>query len=412
MFKSKKNRDSALLIFMGLVLILFLIYLFFPAGDREKSVELTDRSQKKKKVLTENPISNEIQTGEIVETPEKFLKDVKNELISIQEVIASGDSPFFPPPADSLEELFRSEKKWDTKRSFDKILKFRFRDVGKIFDVDFPEKVENSAKFDIYIALFLISANNEMINAGSADWTLEELSNNTNFKPYSLINFEVQEDYQTIPLYFYTALYVKKDPVFPPPEEIRHFFKQLDIIRDLSPGQTVNSIKTLSVYSEEIKNFSIFWKEYDPLDPDDTGIYRGVKTTVQKWIKYKFIIYPGNSDLAWIKHLVTSDRGEFELEDLEISEEIAGEKRIARNIFYSKNLSKFIVIIDDPVIFSVNGQVDRIFKSRIEEIKKSFIRIDMLDRYRDKKKFKNQLLEFGKYLYGIKDLFLKNFCVC
>lgn len=403
MFKNKKNRDSALLIFMGFVMIVFLIYIFSPNGDKTK----TEKTQSKSFQNHKNSKAFIRQSSESngTKNTETFLKDVKDELIVIQDLITSGESPFFPPGTEKLEELFKTRAEQGKEVPFEKILRFRFRDLDKIFETDFLKSIKNSEKFDIYISLFLLQANKEMIATQSSGWTLKELSENAILKSYKIINFEIQEDYQTIPLYFYTWLFIKKDPIFPPSTETIDFFNKMKKIKDLSGGQILNSLKNITSYSQELKNFSIQWTEYDPLDPDDTGNYKGVKFKVHSWINFKFIVFPGENEKTWIKDLIKSDRGEFELKDLEISEEIPEGKRIVRSILYSSNLSKFIAIIEEPVIFSTNFLIDKLLKDKIEGLKKNFIEVDMLNRYRDKKKFTADLMKFGKYIYKIRPVF-------
>jgi len=388
---------------MGLVTIIFLIYMFFPSGNNDLLQNNTNNETPTGK-RGENPKINNEKKNESDDLP-MFLQNVKEELKSLQERIASGDAPFFPPRTEKLEEMLTSKKIWDKNNSFEKILRYRFVDINRIFDSEFIISLNKREKFDMYIALFLLRANNEMIVSQSSVWTMKELLKNSSVEAYKFIDYEVQEDYQSIPAFFYASLFIKKDTFFPPSLESLNFFSKINKIKDLSPGQIINSLRSVASYSSEIKNFTVEWREYDPLDPDDEGVYRGEKWNMQSWLKFRFIIFPDRNNNRWIKDLINSDRGAFELEDLEISEEVPVEKRIARFILYSTNLSGFIVIIDDPVLFSVNSQVDRIFKEKRLEIEKDFTKIDMLDRYRDKKKFKKELRAFGKYIYKIKDLF-------
>ena len=100
MFKSKKNRDSALLIFMALVMVGFLLYLFFPSspdGDTERKIPVKKNSGGKQPV----------QKTEAFEEELNIFTNTRGILIDYFNGINTGDRSIGEIPEDRIEKELR-----------------------------------------------------------------------------------------------------------------------------------------------------------------------------------------------------------------------------------------------------------------------------------------------------------------
>ncbi len=401
MFKSKKNRDSALLIFMALVIVAFLLYLFFPSKGKTEGKEKNPVSHIKK-------IPKQISDNKVEVVEENKFAELRDLLKTYFNEVNTGDRVISRIPSEKLEEVLRSVLMEKFSEEIGRSLKYRLRDIDRALDVFKDSEISDIEKFDMYIALFLIKAANEDIIGRSINFTIDEIKSLLNLKHYKLINNEATENYQTIPVIIYADMIVNKTDIFSPGKGVIFFSKILTHIGDISPMQHINSIKDIFDISAEIRRFSFSWVEKDALDPDDKGNYKNVPVKRRRFFKLQYLIFPDpgkGGDLTWLKELVNADNGVIELSDIKVADETPGENYSAKSIIYSESTSRFIFVMDTPSFVSERGYVSIMMKEKINRLNSENIIIHFAEKLYSKKEFKQKLGKFGKFLYSIKSVF-------
>ncbi|MEN8153317.1 MAG: hypothetical protein ABFR75_04785 [Acidobacteriota bacterium] len=402
MFKSKKNRDTALLFFMALILILFILYMIFPPGENEsKKMNIADLPVKDKvKKINSGP-------GEIVNASD-ISEPLREELNNIFNNISSGKTEINIFPVSGISSILAGLRMDKEGCSMEKLLRYSFRDIWQITTADCGEEINNSERFDIYTALFLNRLNKDNIFDRLFNSTTNEINRFINLTPYDLINNEIVEDYQLLPVMVYSTLIIRSLDIFGDPESGNNLLLALNKIKDLTKSQYLNSIKDILSSSRGIKKYTISWTEYDPIDPDDKGMFKNVVTDTNTFFKYNFFTFPDNTRPAsniWINELADADNGSIELRELKIVEETPGERLTARSIFYSPNISRFIVIMDSPAPLLKGKYILKLYREKTDEILRNYISINFSEKISDEKKFRKKLLKFGKYLYRNRSIF-------
>lgn len=401
MFKSKKNRDSALLIFMALVTVAFLLYLFFPSDSK---------TGKKDKIPVKHIVTNSKQTTEnkVEKTSENKFGELRDIFRTYFNEVNTGDRVIGRIPSEKLEEILRNELKEKFSEEIERSLKYRFRDINRAIDVFKDTEISDIEKFDMYIAFFLIKAANEDIISRSINFTIDEIISLLNLKHYKLIKNEAVENYHAIPVLIYADILIKKADIFSPGKEIIFFSKILTDIGDISPMQHINSIKDIINISTELRRFSFSWVERDALDPDDKGIYKNVPVRRRKFFKLQYLIFPDpgkGGDITWLKDLINADSGAIELADIKIADETPGENFSAKSIIYSESTSRFIVIMDSPSFVSERGYISIIINEKMSRLNSENTIINFAEKLYSKKEFRKKMNNFGKFLYRIRSVF-------
>ncbi|MCK4889148.1 MAG: hypothetical protein KAS97_04395 [Candidatus Aminicenantes bacterium] len=401
MFKSKKNRDSALLIFMALVTVAFLLYLFFPSNGKTGEKDKIPVKHIKKN-------SEQISVEKVEERVENKFGELRDIFKTYFNEVNTGDRVISRIPSEKLEETLRSVLMEKFSEEIGRSLKYRFRDINRAVDIFKDSDLSNIEKFDMYIALFLIKAANEDIIGRSINFTTDEIMSLLNLKHYELINNEASENYHAIPVIIYADLLIKKTDIFSPGEEIILFSKILTDIGDISPMQHINSIKDIFNISTELRRFSFSWVERDALDPDDKGSYKNVPVRRRKFFKLQYLIFPDpgkGGDLTWLKDLINADSGAIELSEIKIADETPGENYSAKSIIYSESTSRFIFIMDSPSFVSERGYISIMMNEKMKRLNSENTIINFAEKLYSKKEFRKKMNSFGKFLYRIRSVF-------
>jgi len=401
MFKSKKNRDSALLIFMALVMVVFLLYLFFPsASENDKNGNV--------------PVKK-VKSGRSHVEKQKLIKEDKSSFANLREIfrgyfnsVNTGDRIITNIPADKIDEELRRLFGEKYSEEIGRALKYRLRDLDRAIDVFKDTELSDRDKFDLYTALFLIRAFGEDIIGRSLNFTLGEIKELLNLKHYSFINNEATENYQTIPVIIYADILIKKVDIFQPGEDIAIFSKMVDKIGDITPMQHINSLKDIFSFSKELRKFSFSWVEKDALDPDDKGEYKNISIRRRKSFKLQYLLFPDpekGGDNTWIRDLVNADNGSIELADLKIADETPGENFSAKSIIYSAGTSRFIIVMDSPSFVSERGYIAIMLNAKMKRVNSENVVINFAEKLYSKKEFRDKIGNFGKFLYKIRSVF-------
>ncbi len=401
MFKSKKNRDSALLIFMALVMVAFLLYLFFPSSSE---------NGKNGKV----PVKK-IKSWKSHVQKQELIKEEKSSFTSLREIfrgyfngVNTGDRTITDIPADKIDEELRRLLGEKHSEEIEKALKYRLRDLDRAIDVFKDSELSDRDKFDLYTALFLIRASGEDIIGRSLNFTSEEIKALLNLKHYSLINNEATENYHTIPVIIYANILIKKADIFQPGDDIAVFSKKVSKIGDISPMQHINSLKDIFSFSTELRKFSFSWVEKDALDPDDKGEYKNISVRRRRSFKLQYLLFPDpgiGGDNAWIKDLVNADNGSIELADLKIADETPGENFSAKSIIYSAGTSRFVIVMNSPSFVSERGYIAMMLNEKMKRVNSENVVVNFAEKLYSKKEFRTKIGNFGKFLYKIRSVF-------
>ena len=300
MFKSKKNRDSALLIFMALVMVGFLLYLFFPSSSGSEN----NRKIPVKKLKSGGQTA---QKNEVVEQEESLFTNIRIILREYFNGVNTGDRTISEIPVDKIQKELRRSLEKNYSAEIERALKYRLRDIERALDVFKDSELSDHDKFDLYISLFLIRTGGEDIIGRSLNFTSDEVKLLLNLKHYSFINNEATENYHSIPIIIYADILIKKADIFLPGEEVMLFSQKLSDIGDISPMQHINSLKDIFSFSKEFRKFSFSWVEKDALDPDDKGEYKNIGVRRRSSFKLHYLIFPDpgdGGDYTWLKDLV------------------------------------------------------------------------------------------------------------
>ncbi len=400
MLKSKKNRDSALLIFMALVTIIFLLYIFFPSGEKKPDKGDNIRN-KKNSDLQSTPDIN-------VEGSETIFSEIRSLLKTYFMEISTGDRSLLLIPDEELEGHLLSKVKGEQLKIIEKSLKFRFRDLGQALDSFKYLNYSDKEKFDLYISLFLIRIKREGIIERAENYSSDEAVKILDLDPYTFIGNEVDENYRSIPIIIFSEILIKRTDIFSPGNDIKIFLMKLSPISDISSMQYVNSLKDILNISSEERKFSFGWVEKDPFDPDDKGIYKNVNIIRRGFFNQKYINFPGvqsSNAMVWIRDLLRADSGTIELKSLKITDETPGENYSARSIVYSETTSRFTIIMDSPSVVTENGIIALMINEKMRRLKNENTIINFSEKLYSKKDFEKKLIKFGKFLSGIKSVF-------
>ncbi|MEN8154728.1 MAG: hypothetical protein ABFR75_11980 [Acidobacteriota bacterium] len=401
MFTSKKNRDSALLIFMALVMVGFLLYIFFPSGPG---------SENKNKV----PVKK-IKSGKSLVQKKDLVEQSKNSFTALREIfrgyfngVNTGDRTITDIPSDKIEAELRRLLELEYPEEIGRAMKYRLRDLDRAIDVFKDSELPDIDKFDLYIALFLMRSAREDIIGRSLNFTLDETKSLLNLKYYSLINNEATENYHAIPVIIYADILIKKADIFLPGEDVIAFSKMLSEIGDISPMQHINSLKDIFYFSKELRKFSFSWVEKDALDPDDKGEYKNIAVRRRRAFKLHYLVFPDpgkGGDNTWLKDLVNADSGSIELSAMKIADETPGENYSAKSIIYSTGTSRFIIVMDSPSFVSERGYIAIMLNERMNRINSDNLVINFAEKLYSKKEFSEKLKNFGRFLYKIRSVF-------
>jgi hypothetical protein len=400
MFKRKESRDTVLLVFMAVVTIAFLLYIFFPSG---KGKEKTNDNKNQK------TITNKIKksTGEI-KLPEETEPTEKSILEEFSEKIVSQLNPVFTTILES-EDPFRD---YNTQRLksllldpennlVEKLYKFSFFDLHDIARLKFPESYSDSLKFNLFVSLFLIKIQEEFIEEAFLSLPKVEVEKLVDFDIYGLLGFEIEKDYQLIPVLFYFKHLVRQLNLYPA-EDVTLFFKEgIENLRDLSDSKCLIKIQELLAFSQRKEKYRIEWVEEDGILADDKKVYKNLNLKIFNFLKQDYLIFPDAEDSEnnqWINELCKSDPGDIELELLSIQDEDPSRRLNMRKIVYTPISAQFVVVLNQYTPTRMEGFLNRMVMKRKEDFQKNFTIIDFSLQETNPKLLREKLDKFGDHL--------------
>lgn len=400
MFKSKESRDTVLLAFMAVVIIAFLLYTFFPSG---KGKEKTNNNK------NQNPITNKIKKSkEKIKLPEETEPTEKTILEEFSEKIAGQLNPLFPRILES-EDPFRDLNTQSLKTLLlsskntlvEKLYKFSFFDLPDIARLKFPESYSDSLKFNLFVSLFLIKIQEEFIEEAFLSLPKVEVEKLVDFDIYRLLGFEIEKDYQLIPILFYFKHLVRQLNLYPAEDVTLFFKKSLENLRDLSDSKCLIKIQELLAFSQRKEKYRVEWVEDDGIFADDEKVYKNLNLKVFNFLKQDYLIFPDAEDSEnnqWIKELCKADPGDIELKMLSIRNEDPSRQLNMHKIIYTPLSAQFVVLLNEYTPGRAEGFLNRLVMKRMEDFQKNFTIIDFSRQDTNPKLFKEELETFGDHL--------------
>jgi hypothetical protein len=291
MFKRKESRDTVLLVFMAVVTLAFLLYMFLPSGKgKEKTNDKKNKNSitnKIKKSPGELKLPEETEPTEI-SILEAFSEKIVAQLNSVFADIMKSEDPFRHYNTESLKTLLLNSE----NNLVEKLYKFSFFDLNDIARLKFPESYSDSLKFNLFVALFLIKIQEEFIEEAFLSLPKVEVEKLVDFDIYGLLDFEIEKDYQLIPVLFYFKHLVLGLNLYPG-EDVTLFFKEgIENLRDLSDSKCLVKIKELLAFSQRKEKFRIEWVEEDGILADDKKVYKNLSLKIFNFLKQDYLIFP------------------------------------------------------------------------------------------------------------------------
>jgi hypothetical protein len=407
MLKNKERRDTFLLVTMGIIFILFLVYLFVPLGKKSpEPVETGTKPPENKKKKPVNMSDTHQITGGVFAV---FNERIETELEDILDFLKQSPRPFQNYPVDGLRSvLFPAEDQTDTDQDllplFEVILKVQrinFYDLKDIFEFDFPDGVDQILIFNLYTGLFMLKIREEKLIREIIEFPDTMFKRIVNCGPYLQINNEIEKDFQSLPILFYFYMLLQRLDIFPTTDVAAFLKERIGDIRDLSPGKLIDQIGSYLGFSRDPQTYRISWTEKDDLSPDDHGNYVNLKINTYVFLNQKYLVFPdfhNAKNNKWIRDLKKSDSGDIELIDFQLSDEDPVKNIQIQTIYYAPGKSQFIILLDRHDFTDQSGFLGRLIHQRLLEVQQYFLSVDFTSRFNDPGSFKTELLNFGCFL--------------
>lgn len=407
--KDKEKRDTALLIAMGLITIVFLLYIFLPAGSGkniETPVKTGDGNQKKQQEKAEKkpPVKEPPPTGKKKE--EDHFCDLLNEkleyeLNSVYLGILVSNDPFENFWVETLENVLGEFK--NDNDTLSKFRKFSFYDLNDIATLPIPPEFNDTLKFNLLVSLFLIKMKEEGITKKFETLSNTELRKTIKFDFYKLLGNEVQKDYQLMPILFYYTVLMKRLNIYPEVDSFRFFKNRIGHLRDLTPTKYIIRLQESLRFSVSLGKYRIQWVEHDAIGANDKQVYGNLSLKTFTFLRRNYLIFPDLDNLEnnlWINELREADSGDIELTGLNITGEDPSNPLVVKKIYYAPISSRFVVLLKEYQPGKDHGYLNAIVTKRMADFHKNLTGIDFIlpvDK-EGKKAFKEQLDKFGNYL--------------
>ncbi|MCP4213139.1 MAG: hypothetical protein GY765_00715 [bacterium] len=415
--KNKDVRDIGLLLFMIGITLLFLLYIFLPDGESKNKKVKAKEEPKKEQPVKETPTEEApLKVENKVDSIYKLLGDaLTRELNTIYNAVLESNTPFEELSIRVLQETLSTfPTNTETGELMQLSLKFGFRDLPGILQLPFPESFSGNLKFKLYLSLFLIKLKEERMVGKVLGLPAPEFKGLINFDLYKLVNDEIQEDYQALPVLFYFTMLMRDLHIYPvkgdgttisPEEAVCAFFVEKAAgVRDLSPAKLLNWMKELCRYSRVIEPYRIDWVEKDGIGANDKKAYGNLHLKTYNFLRQKYMVFPdffNKENNRWVRELSHSDPGDIEPIELRIVGEMptaAGIERV-KKIYYSAEISRFIVLLkeyESPPMAKGAAFLDGLIRERLADFHKNML---LLDYTAGKSKdFKKDLNKFGNTL--------------
>lgn len=400
MFKNKEIRDNVLLISMAVVVIIFLVYIFFPSGKDNTN----KKNDIKKPVKTITPKKTKVPIIPMENVDKDKLQElnlsIEKEIGDIYLTILSSQNPFEEYRVEPLRKVIDESENEVLK----KYSKFSFLDLSDIMNIEFPEEYDGPCKFNIFLSIFLIKIVEEEALIKFADLAKIEFEKNIDFCCYTLINNEIDRDYQVLPILFYFKLLLDRLNIYPVNDDSAFFREKIENIRDISFSKHLRKIFEFLSFSREPERYRVEWVERDGFpDSDDAKSYTSLRLKTINFLKQKYLVFPdpeNGKNNIWIKELCSADSGGIELGKLNILNENPLNPLKNKKILYTPINPHFVVVLDDypGSGLTENEYVNRNVIKKLNAFYKNFQVIDFSEAAQAGKGFKDKLEKFGKYL--------------
>lgn len=388
-----------LLAFMGIITLLFLLYIFLPSGGSGETKTDKDRQPVKKnktaKQAVKKKLPNDFQSANMLE--EKNL-EVKKELIAIHHTIISSPEPFTAYSIDGLKKL---PALFDS-RLVDRLYTFSFNDLKKIGSYEFPQTYGEPLKFNLFLAVFLLKLKEEGIENEISDLPWEAFTQRIDFSCYQLLKNDIAEDYQLLPVLFYFKQLARRVNVYPWIDITAFFKKQTEALLDRSQSKFLEEIRRLLLFSERREPYRLEWREKDGLlDGDDEKKYPQIAMRTFNFLKQEYLVLPDDSDPGknqWLKDLFNSDPGEIELVRLSIQSIDPTRAAFLRKIVYTPVNPRFVAVLNEHRPDASGGFLERLIYRSMNQFHKSYTIIPFAPEDTSQDALEKALIAFGKYL--------------
>ncbi len=411
MFKSKEKRDAALLIFMAAITAVFLIYIFLPSGDskqKEKETEtdtaLLEEINKKKppKIVTPPPEKDKNKLEEKKKALGILNRQLELVLDTFYWTVTKSGTPFDALQVKPLKGVL---EKFDCD-FLPKLLKLGFFDLKSVVEMPFPPEYDNRLKFNILVALFLVKIEEEEIPGKFDRLPRKEIERLADLDCYNLLEMEIQENYQLLPVLFYFTQLVKRVYLYPVDGELQDFNKKLQKIRDLTPARLVGRIRELLHFSYASEPYKLQWVENDSLNADDKKTYGNIKFKTYRFMYQVYLVFPDTQSPqanTWLEDLCNADSGNIELIDFSLTSEDPSCPLQVNKIYYTHRNSRFVVLLKEYDISKEAGYLDALVLGRLDTFHRSLSKVDFTHREdpKFKKRFNTQLDQLGDFLKKI-----------
>ncbi len=427
MLRDKERRDTGLLVFMALVTIVFLVYIFLPGGKGKPKPEPkpdpgdqtvthpTDTNGGQTPPIKKNTVKKPKGTGKkitkktieipLTEPPPDPLKIAMDKLNGELETrlkkkysrIVASAFPFLTYKMAGLKTKLETVED-ETLRKYSKI---SFYDLDTLASAPLPEAYSDGLKFNALLSLFLVKLRNEGIAPKLDALPLEEFKKSIHLDFYRLLFYEIQEDYQLLPVLFYFTRLMKRIHIYPETDRTTFFKEKIKPLHDLTEGKLLVNLKELLRFSASPGRFRIRWREDDAIMGDDKNEYGNLSFRVFHFLGQSYLLFPDNKNKKsnrWLKDLIQSDPGNIELTQLEIVGENPADPVKLHKILYTPINSQFVVLLKSYNRNGGSAFLDALVTWRIENFHKELKAIDFTRAGEDKKAFKKQLADFGSYL--------------
>ena len=391
MLKNKEKRDTLLLLFMAGVVILFIIYLLIPFGKKN--------SRSSNQTGDNNQITVDINSNSSVKKKnwEELGKELEDKLKNAYVSIKNSNCIFMNLDIKVFREIL---DQFDSE-ILNKFYRFSFYDLSEILNLKFPSNYSASLKFNILLSSFLIKIVEEKIEKKLKGISGSEFEKTVDLRFYDLINNEIEQDYQSLPVLFYFRILLSRINIYQVEDDVKFFLYKIDRIKDLSVSKNIIQIKELISFSEESERFRIEWIEYDSIGSNDKRIYRSLNMKAFSFLKQKYLVFPDpehKKNNQWIRDLRKADSGEIELIELNIQCETSPETTSVRKIFYTPINSQFIVLLKEFIDVKESEIIGSAARKQIADFHKGLKVVDFTLDETHKEKFKADLKSFGNHL--------------
>jgi len=271
MVKNKNIRDFALVIFMLIVVIAFVVYQFIPSSKENNKVIETKTEKSETKKENKNEIS-------LNKTEKKAEQDIENTKQDVEEKKEEDKSYLYVNELeviliDTFDKLSLGKKEFkDIKiekidENIEKLLsvlndeQIKYKeDLMKVRKFDLITLLRNYREFDnignnkterfvLFLSVFFKSIfENNLINALMTDKKL--LTKYLNFDFYKMIDFEVEKPYQFIPVLFYLKLIINHSHLFYKNDLLDRFIIKLESLKDLTNTGFIQNLITLVIIKQ------------------------------------------------------------------------------------------------------------------------------------------------------------------